>query len=59
MQLRVRWLLKAVLPLREFDIETAIELVRWVKGRNHRAYLSHPTKRMAATKNVYIVYISL
>jgi hypothetical protein len=42
-------LLKAVLPLRVFDIEMAIELVEWIQARNHRAYLSHRAKRTAAT----------
>jgi len=34
-------LLEVVLPLRIYTIADILELVAWVQGRNHRAYLSH------------------
>ena len=42
---QLRILLEIVLPLRMFDIEGAIELVRLIQQKNHLAYLSHKKKR--------------
>jgi hypothetical protein len=44
--------MKTVLPLREFDIESAILLVGWIQRRNHRAYLSHRHKKMSKANPV-------
>ncbi len=44
-QLRV--LLEAVLPLRHYGINDAIELVAWIQNKNHAAYLSHRRKNIA------------
>jgi hypothetical protein len=33
------------MPLRQKDIRSAIELVRWIQNKNHRAYLSHRKKQ--------------
>jgi hypothetical protein len=38
-------LLEVVLPLRVYTIEDILELVAWVQGRHHRAYLSHRKRR--------------
>jgi len=35
-----------ILPLRVYDIYDALELVRWIQEKNHRAYLSHRKKKM-------------
>ena len=43
-QLRV--LLEVVLPLRTYDIDGAISLVKRVQEKNHKAYLSHRKKRL-------------
>jgi len=54
-QLRV--LLRVVLPMREFNADMTIELVRWIRNRNHRAYLSHGRKKLMNINNVF--HISL
>ena len=51
---QLRLLLKTVLPLREFDMEMAIELVGWIQRRNHRSYLSHRKKKMAVANQSYV-----
>ena len=51
---QLRLLLKNVLPLREFDIEMAIELVGWIQRRNHRSYLSHRKKKMTGRDLAYV-----
>ncbi len=43
---QLRILLEIVLPLSTFDIKCAIELVRLIQQKNHRAYLSHKIKRL-------------
>jgi hypothetical protein len=43
---QARALLAVVFPVRNTDILLAIELVRWIQARNHRAYLSHRRKRI-------------
>jgi len=39
-------LLEAVLPLRRYDVNDAIELVVWIQNKNHAAYLSHRWKNI-------------
>jgi len=43
-QLRV--LLEIVLPQRRYDVDTAIELVKWIQTKNNSAYLSHRKRRI-------------
>jgi len=33
-------------PLRTYDIDGAILLVKWIQAKNHKAYLSHRKKRI-------------
>jgi hypothetical protein len=51
---QLRLLLKTVLLQRKFDIEMAINLVGWIQSRNHRSYLSHRKKKMAAGKQTHV-----
>lgn len=43
-QLRV--LLQVILPLKTYDIDSALSLIIWVQLKNHRAYLSHRKKKL-------------
>jgi len=53
---QLRLLLETVLPLREFNIEMAIELVGWIQRRNHRSYLSHRKKKMATGDYAHVAF---
>jgi hypothetical protein len=41
---QVRVLLQAVLPRKELDAETAIELIEYMQDQNYEAYCSHRRK---------------
>ena len=44
---QVVMVLSAVLPLREFDTQLALDILAYQQHRNHAAYLSHRKHRMA------------
>ena len=39
--------LAAILPLREFDPQLALDILAYHQQRNHAAYLSHRKRRIA------------
>ncbi len=43
---QVVMVLAAVLPLREFDPQLALDILVYRQQRNHAAYLSHRKRRM-------------
>jgi hypothetical protein len=58
-QLRYRSLescLKFVLPLKIYDIDGAISLVKWVQRNNYKAYLSHSYRQMASQVIFYNIF---
>ena len=46
---QVVMVLAAVLPLREFDTQLALDILAYHQQRNHAAYLSHRKRRIALT----------
>jgi hypothetical protein len=42
----VRRLLQVVLPKRQLDAETVIELIEYIQKQNYRAYCSHRKRRL-------------
>jgi hypothetical protein len=45
-------LLVTVLPLKIFDIHTALNLIRWIQRKNHLAFLSHRKARPRAAPSL-------
>ena len=43
---QIRLLLETVLPMKTFSGQEATELVRWVREKNHKAYLSHGKRKL-------------
>lgn len=53
--------MEVVLPLKIFDAQDALELVRGKQFRNHKAYLSHRKKNMEEANDTggVIIQVSL
>lgn len=43
---QIRLLPEVVLPMKTFSKQEAIEVVRWIREKNHRAYLSHRKRKL-------------
>jgi len=43
---QIRLLLEVVLPMKTFSRKEAIEVVKWVQIKNHKAYLSHRKRKL-------------
>ncbi|MCX5819499.1 MAG: hypothetical protein NT047_06270 [Deltaproteobacteria bacterium] len=48
-----RLLSSAVLPMNKFDTVDLIDLVSWIPMKNHRVYLAHRKRKLAALKVSY------
>lgn len=38
--------MRLILPMRRHTLLSLIDLLAWIQGKNHRAYLSHRRKRL-------------
>ena len=46
----IRSLDSQVLPMKKFDASDLIDLVSWIRTKNHRAYLSHRKRKLATLR---------
>ena len=54
---QLRLLISVVLPIKKSDALDLIDLVSWIQMKNHRDYLSHRKRKLAALK--VASYVSL